>query len=235
MFASCFQAQHAIAYIDDVACVPCVRHSLYPGHVHSEARSAISRASGASLRTSSADPRALRAASRAYFKQAQEALQAAVTDFAARTDKEGRPLNDRRHWLNFARGIGIAQRLATKIQTSELKDIWSETEHYWRSRTYDLLDPNFESFPAEYYGYTAAEEMPKNFAQLAGEWAPLSEPSLAFVYRWIKWPADCVDTLDRGNTFSDNEIVNMELFGPRGLATQLKIRRAGFKPEMIND
>lgn len=164
-------------------------------------------------------------ASRLYFEKAETALRTAVDDFLAKTTKEGRPLNDRRHWLNFARGIGTAQELASKIKTRELEDIWKRTEHYWRERSYDALSPLNDSFPAEYYGYTEPGQRIKNFAYSPQDWAPLPEAALVFVYRWIKWPEGYPDSLNRDMKFTEDEITLMESFGPRGLAQYIRIIR----------
>jgi hypothetical protein len=163
--------------------------------------------------------------SQIYFEEAKKALEAAVSDFAQRKDSNGRPINDRQHWLNFARAIGTTQKLSSEIQTIELREVWAETEHYWRSRVYDLLTPLWESFPANYYGYVDPSELHKNIAQAPGEWSPLAEASLVVVYRWIVWPQDRPDTLDRTMRFSDEEIGKMESFGPRGLGEYITILR----------
>jgi len=158
-------------------------------------------------------------------------LQTAVKDFSSTTDAHGRPLNDRRHWLNFARGVGTAQAIAAKIQLAEFRELWKRTEHYWRERTFDLLRPTWDSFPAEYYGYVAEAEQHKNIAQSPDERAPLSEASLVFVYHWVNWPKDHPDVLDRGMKFTDEEVSKMETFGPRGLAEYIKILRNLRKPK----
>lgn len=163
--------------------------------------------------------------SQRYFERAELMLRTVVNDFIAKSDTEGRPINDRRHWLNFSRGLDASRSLAAGIKTSELKRIWIETEHYWRERVYDALSPQWDSFPADYYGYTAPAEIIKNFAQGKDERVPLSEPSLVMVYRWIKWPENRPDSLDRKSKFSDEEISAMETFGPRGLARYISILR----------
>jgi hypothetical protein len=160
-----------------------------------------------------------------YFQQAEIALRTAVSDFTKTTDKDGRPLNDRRHWLNFARGVSTAQKLSQAIEDDSLKEIWKRTEHYWRERVYDVLSPQFDSFPAEYYGHIAPDEQGKNAGAEPGERLPISEPSLVFVYRWIKWPTDLEDELDRKIQFRDDELEEMELFGPRGVARFIRILR----------
>lgn len=165
-------------------------------------------------------------ASRTYFDHALSTLETAVSDFTRKTDAHGRPLNDRRHWLNFARAVGTAQQMASRIQTPELRELWKKTEHYWRERTYDVLDTLWNSFPVDYYGYSDPKEIHKNFATGPGERASLSESSLVFVYRWITWPSDYPDPLTKDAKFTDEELAKMESFGPRGLAEYIRIRRA---------
>jgi hypothetical protein len=163
--------------------------------------------------------------SQRYFERAESMLRTVVNDFILKADTEGRPHNDRRHWLNFARGIEAARSLAAGIKTSELKIIWTETEHYWRERVYGVLQPQWESYPAEYYGYTKPAEIIKNFAQGKDERQPLSEASLVLVYRWVAWPKDRPDSLDRKSKFTDDEIELMRTFGPRGLGEYITILR----------
>ena len=166
-----------------------------------------------------------RAASKTYFEKAEAMLRTVVEDFLEKTLENGRPLNDRRHWLNFARGVLAVQELAQRIKTPELKVIWRRTEHYWRERVYDTLGPQWGSYPADYYGYTGEEKI-KNIAQSPTERQPLAEQSLVFVYRWIQWPEDLPDPLDRNLRFTDEELERYEVFGPRGLAEQIRIRRS---------
>jgi hypothetical protein len=71
----------------------------------------------------------------------------------------------------------------------------------------------------------------KNFAQKPGERISLSEPSLVVVYRWIVWPDDYPDSMDRAAKFTDAEIEKMEAFGPRGLAGYIRIRRGKGRPD----
>lgn len=165
-------------------------------------------------------------ASKTYFERAESAIRVAVQDFLARTDDDGGPVNDRRHWLNFARAIKTAQQLASRIEMPELKQVWNETEHYWRERVYDVLKPELDSYPADYYGYTTEADRIKNFAFLPkSDRAALSEASLVVVYRWVKWPENRPDSIDRNLKFTDEEIEKMELFGPRGLSTYVGILR----------
>lgn len=174
------------------------------------------------------------AESTVYFQQAESALRQAVDDFLGTADENGRPRNSRRHWLNFARGVLNAQQLAAKIAVPALQEVWRRTEHYWRERVYDVLDPLWESFPAKYYGYEKPEEKIKNFATSPKERQALSEASLVFVYRWIEWPENQPDSLDRKMKFTEEEIAKRETFGPRGLAKYIRILRAGPPPSNPN-
>jgi hypothetical protein len=159
--------------------------------------------------------------SRTNLDEAKRALEQSVNDFLSKRDADGRPSNGRRHWLAFARGILIAQTFGKRIIKPDHQKTWEETEHYWRDRTYDALYPHesipADSFPAGYYGYMDDANFIKNFAQSPGDKAPISEASLAFIYRWAKWPEGRPDPLDRFTKFTDDELANMEMFGPRGL------------------
>jgi hypothetical protein len=88
-----------------------------------------------------------------------------------------------------------------------------------------MLNPLWESLPADYYGYVTEADKHKNIATAPSERAALAEASLVVVYGWIQWPNDRPDSLDRKSKFSDDEIERMELFGPRGLARYLKVLR----------
>jgi hypothetical protein len=168
------------------------------------------------------------AASRARREAAESILHHAVADFVGNRDGNGRPVNDRRHWLNFARAVQVTQRLASKIELEEQREIWLESEHLVREQMYDILQPLGESYPADYYGHMSDAEFIKNFAQSPGDRAPISEPSLITVYDWVRWPEGRADPLDRQLKFTDDQLERMELFGPRGLARFItKLRQYG--------
>lgn len=166
------------------------------------------------------------AASRVYFEEARRSLEIAIDTFLSKTDDAGRPLNDRLHWLNFARGLNTALALGRKIRSRELSEIWSETAHQYRSKLYDVLKPVGDSIPAGYYGYIDNELMHKNIVQNLDDWMPLSEASLVTVYRWLKWPKERADPIDRDLEFAPEEIERMTLFGPKGLGEYLTKMRA---------
>ena len=56
--------------------------------------------------------------------------------------------------------------------------------------------------------------------------APLSEKSLAFLYRFVRWPENMSDPLRDEPNFTDEEIERMRSFGPRGLGNLIaEVRR----------
>lgn len=164
--------------------------------------------------------------SRTNLSEAKRAIDQAVNGFLSQQDSEGRPLNRRRHWLTFARGILVAQSFGERIKDDDLRRTWEETEHYWRDRTYDVLYPTDsippESFPSDYYGHMDEKDFSKNFMQSPGDRVPISEASLAFIYRWAQWPEGRPDPLDRYTKFTDKEVEKMASFGPRGLGSYIQ-------------
>lgn len=147
----------------------------------------------------------------AYRDAAVRHLQSAVDDFLADRLANGRPKNTRRHWLNFARAIAVARRLASRIGVAEQRELWAEQEHILRERVYDVLQPIGPSYPVDYYRDTPT---------IAGmDGLPLAEQSLVVVYGWVTWPKDRPDPIDRRTRFSEEQRDLMRSFGPNGLAT----------------
>jgi hypothetical protein len=156
--------------------------------------------------------------SRAYRDAAVQHLETAVADFLGSQQlANGRPINTRRHWLNFARAIAVSRRLASHIELTEQREIWTEQENVFRQRVYDVLQPIGQSYGMEYYRtpavYPGADEL------------PLAEQSLVVVYGWVTWPTDLPDPIDRKARFTDEQRENMRLFGPIGLAEFIDILR----------
>jgi len=156
-----------------------------------------------------------------YFDEAARLIQSTFKDFTDKRDGEGRPLNERVHWLNFARGVATAKNFAQRISTDELREVWREVEQYWRIKTYDELAVTGESFPEHYYGYVGADRT-KNSVTPAGENMALSDKSLRYIYRWVKWPKDQPDPVSDQPPFTDEELETMDFVGPRGLAAYVR-------------
>lgn len=155
--------------------------------------------------------------SRAYREAAIKNLETAVNNFLANPLANGSPINTRRHWLNFARGIRVSQQLASCIQSEEQRIIWRSQEHVWRERVYDVLQPIGQSYPLAYYREPALSP--------GADGLPLAEQSLLAVYAWASWPSDLPDPLDGKARFSEEERENMRTFGPIGLAEFIDVLR----------
>lgn len=151
--------------------------------------------------------------SEAYLDKCEDLLEKAYTNFTAQLDDKGRPLNDRRIWLNTARMLQACILLSRKINDQGHKETYIEIEQYWRGRFYDILKPYTELYTEDYY----AESPEKLLVHGTGDREPLAGRSIAAIYRFIKWPDYAADPLDTVNEFSLEEIKKFSTFGPRGL------------------
>ena len=154
-----------------------------------------------------------RARSDDILKATTELLEKAYETLAS---KEGsnEPTNHRLSWLSAARLIATAERLEKDITENGHLLIYREKKEYWRNRLYELIFPSPpEGLPSSFYA-----EKPEHMMAYSGRVRdPLSEKSLAFLYRFIRWPEASGDPIGEEPTFSDDEIAKMQSFGPRGL------------------
>jgi hypothetical protein len=161
--------------------------------------------------------------SRAYRDAAVRHLELGASNFLENRLENGRPMNTRRHWLNFSRAIQVSRRLASRIELPEQREIWIEQEHLLREQIYDVLEPLFDSYPAEYYrGPTARPGHQRD--------PGISEPSLVVIYGWVEWPKDLPDPLDRTTRFTEERLDYMRSFGPRGAAQYID----SLRPQPLN-
>jgi hypothetical protein len=79
---------------------------------------------------------------------------------------------------------------------------------------YDLIFPSVpEGLPSSFYA-----DKPEHMISHSSEARdPLSEKSLAYMYRFVQWPQEKVDPIGEEPIFTDVEIDKMRTFGPRGL------------------
>jgi hypothetical protein len=162
-----------------------------------------------------------RSASEDYLESAKDLLEKAYLSLDVKDD-EGRPQNKRMHWLTAARLICTAKEVAEKIKEESHKRIWEEYEGYWRGRFYDLIHPGIEGFPSDYY----AEQPEHMYVYTPEDREPLSERSVAVLHRFAKWPDGRPDPMRGIPAFTEAEIENMQMFGPRGLGNLLeRVRR----------
>jgi hypothetical protein len=143
--------------------------------------------------------------------------------FEVLAGKEGN-LTDHRHaWLSSSRLIATAEKLSKDLTEPSHKTIYREKREYWRSSFYDLIFPHPpEGLPSSFYA-----EKPEHMIFHSGEVRdPLSEMSLAFMYRFIRWPEGMTDPIGGEARFTDDEIERMCTFGPRGLGNLISEARA---------
>lgn len=148
-----------------------------------------------------------------YLENAVDLLAKAYDILDKSKDERGIPKNSRLNWLTSARLICTAENIAVLLIEESHKRIWEEKKEYWRGRLRDLILPNSDGFPETYYAANP---------QLMVSWGdkdqePLSEKSLAVLYRFIQWPENMEDPLKSQKKFSENEIEKMATFGPKGL------------------
>ena len=165
-----------------------------------------------------------------YLGHAQDLLEKAYSRLAVLDDK-GRPQNKRLNWLTAARLIKSAQAIANKIEEPSHREIWKEQLNYWRGKFYDLIFPNMEGFPPDYY----AEKPEHMFVHGGDDRDPLSLTSLTVLYRFIRWPEGQEDPIQGEPAFTEKETGRMLGFGPQGLGKLLQqvdnIEKAKTKPE----
>ncbi len=128
--------------------------------------------------------------------------------------KDGELTNHRHSWLSAARLIATAEMLSKHLTESSHRTIYGEKREYWRGRLYDLIFPSSpEGLPSSFYA-----EKPEHMRSYSGRVRdPLSEKSIAFLYRFIQWPKETVDPIGKEPIFTEEEIERMRTFGPRGL------------------
>ena len=127
------------------------------------------------------------------------------------------PPNDRRAWLSAARLIRTAERIGNRITEETHSLIYRERREYWKAKVYDLIFPSIEGLPSAFYA-----DAPAHMIGYSGNVRPpLSEKSLAVLYRFVRWPEDLPDPIGQEPNFTDEEIHRMQTFGPRGLGNLL--------------
>jgi hypothetical protein len=163
-----------------------------------------------------------REASKEYLENATDFLSKAYKNLEEYKDESNRPINSRLNWLTAARLVCAAKNIGALLTEDSHQRIWIERKQYWRGRFRDLIAPTIEGLPKAYYAETA-----KLIAIGYGDddRPPLSEKSLVELYRFIKWPEKIQYPLEN-NVFTEDEIEEMCLSGPRGLGQLFKeVRR----------
>ena len=152
-----------------------------------------------------------------YLKNASGLLEKAHT-VLSQVDEKNRPKNIRINWLAAARFIRASDSISKRITEPSHKAIFREHREYWRARFHDLINPSVEGFPEDYFATS-----PKTFTTWHDDDRdPLSETSLAVLYRFVRWPRDFEDPIKNEPEFTSEEIEKMEMFGPKSLGSLMK-------------
>jgi len=161
-----------------------------------------------------------------YLDKAIFMIRSAYDTLASKLNENGWPDNDRVRWLTAARLIKTGQGLIRNLTEKSHKEVYKETEHYWRGRLSDLLRPYGDSLPPDYYAME-----PEHVIVYSGriKREPLSLTSLAVIYRFMRWPDGMEDPLNDEPDFTSEEIHKMVTFGPIGLGTHLENVKKAFQ------
>ena len=154
-----------------------------------------------------------------FLDKSTSLLQQAYSIFSDEIDENGRPNNDRLHWLTVARMIQSGLDLSQKISLKSHKKIFQEVRQFWRWKFSIILHINEGSFPLEYFA-----EKPEHALIWSPQTdrAPLALESLGVIYRFVRWPENIEDPIEKVPMFSKEEIKLMKKFGPYGLAEYLE-------------
>ena len=158
--------------------------------------------------------------SEGLLKESQEFFEKSF-DVLNVLDENQRPRNDRIRWLTSARLLKVAEQIGAKIKLKSHKLLYEDIKDFWRSKFYDLLDPDGNGFPENYFA-----ENPGDFDCWSSRVrAPLSLSSIAVLYRFCIWPEGRRDPIHDEPKFSEEEIDRMCIFGPKGLGQILRKHR----------
>lgn len=160
-----------------------------------------------------------RARSEDILEAATDLLEKAYTKLKPQ-DGSNLPSNSRLAWNSSARLVLTAEKLEKDITEPGHQLIYQEKKQYWRAQFYELICPLPEDLPSSFYAENAKDMIEYDTKGRA----PLSEKSLASLYRFVRGPKESSDPLKDQSNFTAEEIDNMESFGPRGLGKLLTER-----------
>ncbi len=161
--------------------------------------------------------------SEAYLEQAKELLQNSFD--VLKLDDNGYPINDRYRWLSCARFLISAQELGTKLEDVSHKDTFDKYVEFWRFKFINLLQFDTVNSPGKNYFY----EEGKRIVYTKNDREPISEVSVAVIYRFMTWPKNKKDPLREQSYFTEAEFKHIESFGPEGLHGFIEAARSSAK------
>ncbi|MEK6777851.1 MAG: hypothetical protein AABY87_13370, partial [bacterium] len=81
-----------------------------------------------------------------FLKESQVFLEKSFDTLNVLDDK-GWPKNDRMRWLTSARLLRVVEQMGGKINLKSHKLLYEDIKDYWRSKFYDLIEPDGQGFP----------------------------------------------------------------------------------------
>lgn len=121
-------------------------------------------------------------------------------------------------WLTAARNIAVAKQMLDQIQDRTKRAVAREKENLYRLKFRNLFftsDHGLNGLPTTFYADKASDYRGMILDQ--GKKQPIAESSLVEIYRFTRWPTGRIDPILENQQFTDEEIAEMRLSGPRHL------------------
>lgn len=128
------------------------------------------------------------------------------------------PLNDRMVWLTCARQLLASNKISKNISYDEHKYIYNEYRIYWRTKLYLFLNQHNKALNVRFF----ADKAKHALSTTTDERLPLSEQSLAVIFRFLEMDENEDEELIAVKKFSDEEIAKHKRMGFSGLAEHLQ-------------
>lgn len=135
---------------------------------------------------------------------------------------------DRLEWLTAAREIATARELAKDVEDPTRRAVLEEKELLLRLKMSQIFIPRegekeFRGQPMKFYADSARDYI--SYTTSSVKRAPIDEASLVEVYRFAHWPKGRRDILPTTHIFTNDEIEEMTISGPRELGKLIQEKR----------
>jgi hypothetical protein len=157
--------------------------------------------------------------SETYLEQATDLIEKAYDVLSVDPDTRF-PINDRYRWLSSSRLLLAALELGAKLTEQSHKDTYAALVEYWRVKFRERIQPNGRGPEDEHYYYEKGTL--RGYSR--NQRAPISEPSVAVIYRFMDWPEGRQDRLENAKKFTDDELSRVR-FTASGLYQYCLARR----------
>jgi hypothetical protein len=121
-------------------------------------------------------------------------------------------------WLTAARNIAVAKQMLDQIQDRTKRAVAREKEMLYRLKFRSLFftsEHELNGLPTTFFADETSDYLGMILEQ--GKKQPIAESSLVEIYRFTRWPKGLSDPLPRNRQFTDEEIEEMRVTGPRNL------------------